>query len=293
MKWEGLLLPAERLARFGNPISRAFATKLNRLPRAAFADRRIGQLFLRKGRPVREGQVLHQLELSATLAQIRLRGAGDFYAGELAKALIAGLGEEKGINVPLSAIRDYRPKWSDPEIVNVGNDQLLLPVGPPGAAVVAQWNSGASGRLGRDRSPDSVGFAAIDIGGGAAACVVSANGTLGAGRLIGSTGILMAAPPQEGGFSGVPMVLINKPLLEARGAATGAGGSDALRRAVQIARRVFIEDAPLAAAYRGAKPKGIARVNVISCPRGAREEPGLCSFAVDPSGHGLAAGAQP
>ena len=293
LKWEGLLLPAERLARFGNPVSRAFATKLNGLPRAAFADRGIEQIFLKKGKPVREGQVLHQLELSATLAQIRLRGAGDFYAGELAKALIAGLGEIKGTNVPLSAIRDYRPKWSDPEIVNVGNDQLLLPAGPPGAALAAQWNSGGSGRPDRDRSPDSVGFAAIDIGGGAAACVVSANGALGAGRLIGSTGILMAAPPHEGGFTGAPMVLINKPLLDARGAATGAGGSDALQRTVRIARRVFIEDAAPAAAYRGARPRGIARVNVVSCPKGAREEPDLCSFAVDPSGHGLAAGAQP
>ena len=293
LKWEGLILPAERLARFGNPVSRAFATKLKGLPRAAFADREISQLFLREEKPVREGQVLYQLELSATLAQIRLRGAGDFYAGELAKALIKGLREVEGIDVPLSAIRDYRPKWSDPTIIKVGKDQLLLPAGPPGAAVVTQWNSGGSGRPDRGRSPDSVGFTAIDIGGGAAACVVSANGTLGAGRFIGSTGILMAAPPYKGPTTGVPMVLINKPLLDARGAATGAGGSDALQRTVRIARRVFSGDAAPDAAYRGAGSRGTARVNVVSCPQGAREEPALCSFAVDPSGYGLAAGAQP
>ena len=293
LKWEGLLLPAERLARFGNPVSRALATKLNLLPTAAFADRGIGQLFLRNGKPVSEGQVIQQLELSATLAQIRLRGAGDFYTGELAKAVITGLGEAEELNVPVSAIRDYRPKWSDPEIVNVGKDQLLLPPGPLGAAVLALWKSGESGWPDQDWSPDSVGFAAIDIEGGAAACVVSANGTLGAGRLIGSTGILMAAPPRKGAFAGAPMVLINKPLLDARGTATGAGGSEALMRTVLIARRVFSGDVAPAAAYRGAGPKGSARVNVISCPNGARGEPGLCNFAVDPSGHGLAAGAQP
>ena len=103
----------------------------------------------------------------------------------------------------------------------------------------------------------------------------------------------MAAPPPKSGFPGTPMVLINKPLLDARGAATGAGGPLALQRAVRVARRVFNGDAPPADAYRGVGPEEGARVNVVSCPKGAREEPEFCSFAVDPGGHGLAAGAKP
>ena len=301
LKWEALLLPAERLARFGNPVSRAFARQIAGLPGEAFANPDIGPMFAPNGKPLAEGDMLRQTELSATLAGIRVRGPGEFYAGDVAKTLAADLGRTAGIDVPVDAFRSYRPKWLGTEIVNVGKNELHFPGGRIGSGAAVIWRALADKQAlraaGGKESFESAGFVATDLAGGAVSCVVTANGTLGAGKIIGSSGILAAAPPRGEAFSGLPMVYINKPLGDARGAIAGSGGTIGALRGLAAGVKVFSEDVPLEQAF-GAVPKpgpriGKGRANVIFCPEGAREEPGLCRFAADPAGHGLAASAAP
>ena len=73
LQWEAFLLPAERLARFGNPVSRAFAQRLAAVPLPALTDPTLQSLFAPAGKMTKEGDILTQFELSATLARIRLR----------------------------------------------------------------------------------------------------------------------------------------------------------------------------------------------------------------------------
>lgn len=294
LKWEALLLPAERLARFGNPVPRAFARQIAGLPDAAFADPDFRRIFAPRGKPAAEGEVLRQEELSATLAGIRLRGPGEFYAGDLAGILASDLGSMAGIEVPADAFRSYRPKWLTTEIVDVGKNDLHLPAGPEGQRAAAIWralvDNGPAAKQPPQASFDSAGFVATDLNGGAAACVVSANGTVGAARIIGHSGIIAAAPPRGDAFPGLPMVLINKPLKDARAAAAGSGGAAGVLRVLRATAPTFDDDIPLDRAL-AALPGGTGaqgRANAIYCPQGAREEPELCRFGADPAGHGLA-----
>lgn len=293
LKWEALLFPAERLARFGNPVSRAFARQIAGLPDAAFADGDFRRIFAPRGKPLGEGEILRQEELSATLAGIRIRGPGEFYSGDLARVLASDLQAMSGIQVPVDAFRAYRPKWLKTEIIDVGKNELHLPAGPGGTRAAALWRSLAGSRAPAQQqqtSFDSAGFVAADLSGGAVSCVVSANGTVGAGRIIGHSGMIAAAPPRGDAFPGLPMVLVNKPLKDARGAAAGSGGAAGILRALRATSRVFTDDSDLERAM-STLPAGKGRVNGIYCPKGAREEPGLCRFSADPAGHGLATSA--
>ena len=297
LKWEALLLPAERLARFGNPVPRAFARQVAGLPEAAFADADFRRIFAPRGKPLAEGDMLRQEELSATLAGIRLRGPGEFYAGDLAGILATDLGRMAGIEVAVEAFRSYRPKWLKTEIVNVGKNELHLPGGPDGQRAAAIWRALADRQPPPAQAPqasfDSAGFVATDLSGGAVSCVVSANGTVGAGRIIGHSGIIAAAPPRGEAFPGLPMILVNRPLKDARGAASGSGGIAGMRRVLRAIVPVFdgdeALDRALAALPGAATAKG--RANAIYCPQGAREEPELCRFGADPAAHGLAVSA--
>ena len=297
LKWEALLLPAERLARFGNPVSRAFARQIAGLPEAAFADAEFRQIFAPRGKPLAEGEMLRQEALSATLAGIRLRGAGEFYEGVLAATLARELGNMAGIEVPTDAFRAYRPTWTKTEIVNVGNDDLHFPAGPEGARAADVWRAlSEKTPLPADVSQvsfDSAGFVVTDRAGGAAACVVSANGTVGAGRIIGPSGIIAAAPPRGDTFPGLPMVQVNRPQKDARGAAAGSGGVAGIMRVLRATVPTFGGESALDRTLSALPGEGSSsgRVNIIHCPEGARREPGTCRFQADPRGHGLATSA--
>jgi len=134
---------------------------------------------------------------------------------------------------------------------------------------------------------DSAGLSTIDVEGNAVACVVSANGALGAQRMIGSTGILMAkVNPDE--FPGLPILFAHKYLNDALGVVTGAGGLNA--RAIAISRAVsaFIPGIePHQSPEKSEVTTGI-RTNVIQCPEGSRRAPMSCEFIADPRGSGLA-----
>ena len=304
LQWAALLLPAERLARFGNAVPRAFASQIGALPGEVFADPALRRFLAPDGKPLGEGDMLRQTELSTILAGIRVRGPGEFYTGDLAKVLADGLGKTVGIDVPVSAFRSYRPKWSKSEVVDIGKNELHLPGGPVGKKAAEAWRLLAEKRVpavaDRKASFDSAGFVATDLLGGAVSCVVTSNGTLGAARMIGSSGIIAAAPPPASAtdgeaFPGLPMVYINMPLKDARGAVAGSGGAVGTLRALSAAVDVFRRDMPVDKAF-GPQPKpgpriSRGRANLIFCPEGAREEPELCRFATDPTGHGLAVSA--
>jgi gamma-glutamyltranspeptidase/glutathione hydrolase len=69
-----------------------------------------GDLFVRDGRTLREGETLAQPGLTQALEALSDEGATSMYRGSLAEALL----RVDGIVVTADDLRDYRPRWIDP-----------------------------------------------------------------------------------------------------------------------------------------------------------------------------------
>lgn len=136
LRWESLVGPAENLARFGTPASRAFANDLAQVGGALLAEPETRRIFGADNgqRVAREGDLLTQFELAATLAQIRRAGPGDFYDGPLARQFVAAV-KAAGGSLDVQDMRGYLPVWRDTAKVPFGNVVAHF-ASPPGAAGV-------------------------------------------------------------------------------------------------------------------------------------------------------------
>lgn len=132
MRWEQLLAPAEKLARFGFPVSRALATDVAAAAQLLGADADARRLFLHGGNvPLAEGEMLVQPELAETLGSLRARGPGDMHTGELARRIAEG-SARAGLPIALAdldgAVPQARPALS------LRYNSLSLYFAPPPAA---------------------------------------------------------------------------------------------------------------------------------------------------------------
>ena len=90
LRWEQLIAPAEGLARFGMPVSRALSGDLEAAGRTLAGDPAARRIFVRPdGAPRAEGDLLIQEDLSTVLAAVRSRGAGDLFQGQAADQFVA------------------------------------------------------------------------------------------------------------------------------------------------------------------------------------------------------------
>jgi gamma-glutamyltranspeptidase/glutathione hydrolase len=109
LTFEELLATGERLARFGAPVSKAFATDLALDGAVLESDSAASRVFLRNGRPLDQEDGLTQLDLAATLGRIRGEGIGSFYSGGLAHSFIDAA-EQAGYRVDPDRLRNALPK---------------------------------------------------------------------------------------------------------------------------------------------------------------------------------------
>lgn len=88
LPWADLAEPARRLAADGFPVGRELSLSMLRdsIRLSQFPDTR--RIFLRNGRPYREGEVFRQPELAATLERIKRHGPQDFYHGRTAELIV-------------------------------------------------------------------------------------------------------------------------------------------------------------------------------------------------------------
>jgi gamma-glutamyltranspeptidase/glutathione hydrolase len=119
LKWSQLLRPAEDLAR-GSAVSRALAHDLATVGAALLDQPEMRRIYGRAdGGIADEGDGLQQLDLAATISQIRRDGAGAFYGGPLAVRLALAA---QSIGLPLEgqALRAVQAQTRDALTVNVG-----------------------------------------------------------------------------------------------------------------------------------------------------------------------------
>ena len=321
--FESLVSPAEQMARFGVPASRALAKDIALVSGPLLADPGARAVFSRNGVPLTEGQTLSQPDLGSILAQLRIAGVGDMYQGVLARRIVQASAEIGG-PMHLSDLRGGLPKLAAPLVRFVHDDKVafLPPPADGGLAAEAAFNvlasnpqdiAGAVARylaviaryraggiapdavlaandlpaVGATPFPASTSFVTLDRSGNAVACALTMDNLFGTGRIMPGLGILAAASP-----AAVPPPLLSAGLVwndyrKAFRAAAGGSGQAGAPLAVALALINTLKTGqPMSAP---APDPG--RANVIACGRYLPGEDSACGWANDPRESGLALGA--
>ena len=119
---------AAALALDGVPVAPALARKLDADPGLVMADSGLQGVFAPGGRVLGEGDLLVQERLGRTLQRLAAHGADDFYRGETAARLIAGL-RERGSHLSLADL-DAHHADVEPALRRAIGDEDVLTMGP-------------------------------------------------------------------------------------------------------------------------------------------------------------------
>lgn len=111
LPWPRLVEPALLLARRGVPLPEMHDRSLEMLGEL-YSLGRGGDLFVREGRTLREGEMLDQPGLVQTLEALSEEGAASVYRGSLSEALVG----VDGVVFTAQDLLDYRARWTDPVI---------------------------------------------------------------------------------------------------------------------------------------------------------------------------------
>ncbi|MEP6822300.1 MAG: gamma-glutamyltransferase [Chthoniobacterales bacterium] len=113
LTWAELIEPARKLAVDGFVVSQQMAKLLTDSHDLLAGNRESRRIFLRDGKPFREGDILKQPELAATLARLQENGAREFYEGETARLLAEDMKEHAGL-ITQEDLRNYVAKERTP-----------------------------------------------------------------------------------------------------------------------------------------------------------------------------------
>lgn len=130
VRWRDVVAPARLLARNGFPLSKRVADLLrgsDTKDLALYEDSR--SIFQNGGKFYREGDILRQPELAATLARIEKQGAKEFYTGLTARSIAADMTAHGGL-MTLDDLRNYRAKEREP-IVGTYRGHKIISMPPP------------------------------------------------------------------------------------------------------------------------------------------------------------------
>ncbi|GAA1669731.1 hypothetical protein GCM10009765_19020 [Fodinicola feengrottensis] len=141
LPWADLLQPSIYLAEQGFPVrsgqQRQFDLRADVLARTSEGR----DIFIRDGKPPREGEVFRQPALAASLRALAAEGVAWMYEGPWAREFVEVVGREGG-HVSLQDVASYQPIWSDPVSTDVYGHQVFA-VGQPdrgGVALLAGLN---------------------------------------------------------------------------------------------------------------------------------------------------------
>jgi gamma-glutamyltranspeptidase/glutathione hydrolase len=285
LRWEATVAPAERLARFGVPVSRALARDLQVSGATLGGDREARRIF--GGGAISEGNMLIQPELAGTLGSIRQRGGADFFQGQLARTLSEQVSQMGG-SLPVEALRSAVPQASAPTTESYGMRRRVYVAPAPAAGAAAL--AGFKGQAPSGPTPaDSGGFSglvAVDGKAGAAACALSMGQTFGARAVVPGIGVLLGAPSSVAG-SVSPVIVANPGNGEFTFVGAGGGAATAAQATGYVAYSTVDRDQPLASVLTSRGGQG-GWVNAVVCPSGLRGSGSSCRTAIDPAGAGLA-----
>jgi gamma-glutamyltranspeptidase / glutathione hydrolase len=137
LTWAELIEPARKLAADGFVVTRRMEKLLeDHQDLLHFEESR--RIFLREGKLYREGEMLRQPELAATLARLQQKGPREFYEGETAKLVVDDMQKHRGL-ITLNDLREYRPKERVPLRGNYrGHEIISMPPPSAGGAILLE-----------------------------------------------------------------------------------------------------------------------------------------------------------
>jgi gamma-glutamyltranspeptidase/glutathione hydrolase len=153
LPWTRALAPAIGLAEDGAAVAPGLAAAIADSPGVA-ADPGMAAVLAPGGAPLRAGDLLRQPALAATLRRLAAHGAAEFYEGETAARLVAGLAARGG-ELTAADLREFTPETGPPLRGRFGDlDVLTSPPNSSGVlvlqALAALEASGAPDPLGAD-----------------------------------------------------------------------------------------------------------------------------------------------
>jgi gamma-glutamyltranspeptidase / glutathione hydrolase len=306
--WQRDVAGGEAFAATGFPISHGLAMRLANTLTIVRQDPALAAEFLDSaGRLRPEGTIAANTALSETLSTIRLSGADGFYKGVVADQVIRAAAAQGGAISPQDFL-DYHTGIANPRLVAEGSYSAAIPNASTGAGAFAQSLLANAARgpqpetavaaavrqslasFGISALPADLGgtgFAAVDRNGQAAACGVTMNGALGAGRTAGESGVLLAnAPASPSGIAGAFLtpVIARDAGGKVAMAGAGAGGPNGTAAIAYVLLRLAGgQSIDRLGDLRSTGAAPAVTVNVISCSS-------VCVALSDPGGHGLGAG---
>ena len=105
--WRELLAPAVRLSRDGFVIDDASAASLNSPDSRLRLDPESKRIFLHDGNAYKPGDTFRQADLAVTLARVAENGAKEFYEGETARRIAAGMSAHGGL-ITVDDLKSYK-----------------------------------------------------------------------------------------------------------------------------------------------------------------------------------------
>ena len=158
LPWKTVLEPARRLARDGFPASQRMELilALQAPVMKAFPDS--AKIFLHgSDRPLKQGEMVKQPDLAATIARIQKRGWREFYEGETAHRIDRDMAAHNG-TIRYDDLRNYKAMERDPVRGTFRGNQILAaaPSSSGGVALIEMLNIFETfpGTLGREGSAE-------------------------------------------------------------------------------------------------------------------------------------------
>jgi gamma-glutamyltranspeptidase / glutathione hydrolase len=130
-----LAAPAVKLAADGFPLDAtlriAIERGVNNLKR--FVD--LGRIYMPNGEVPKEGELIRQPQLAATIKAIAQQGGDLFYRGWIAEAIVEMIKKEGGV-MTLDDLRNYKALWREP-LVGSYRGRVVVTMPPPSSGGVA------------------------------------------------------------------------------------------------------------------------------------------------------------
>jgi gamma-glutamyltranspeptidase/glutathione hydrolase len=133
LPWARAIEPAIALAQDGAVVAPNLAAAIAETRDGIAADPGMAAVFHPAGAPLGAGDVLRQPALAATLRRLAAEGARDFYAGDVARRLLAGL-QARGAWLTAEDLRRFAPEVGAP-LTGAHRDVELL-TSPPNSSGV-------------------------------------------------------------------------------------------------------------------------------------------------------------
>ncbi len=130
-----LVAPALKLANEGFALDAALRVAIERQQSAMkrFAD--LGRVFLPNGTVPKQGDIIRQPDLGATLKAIGEDGGESFYRGRIAAAIVDTVRASGGV-ITREDLKNYKPVWREP-LIGSYRGRRVITMPPPSSGGVA------------------------------------------------------------------------------------------------------------------------------------------------------------